>query len=135
MVKKTVDSETPYVYPDSIVLEENTVFLDAREREEFEVSHIEGARFIGYKTFDLSKVEDIDKQTPIVVYCSIGYRSGEIGEQLLEAGFTNVLNLYGGIFYWVNNGHEVVDHKGTTQNIHGYNRIWKRWVKKGKVQI
>jgi len=135
MVDRTVDSETPYVYPDSINYSKDLVFLDAREKEEFDVSHIEGARYIGHKSFDLASLSDLDKSTPIVVYCSIGYRSGKIGDQLVEAGFTDVKNLYGGIFYWINNGHELVNEKGVTQNIHGYNRIWKRWVKKGKVQI
>lgn len=135
MVDRTVDSETPYIYPDSLDSLPNAVFLDVREKEEFDISHIDGARFVGYKSFDLASVANVDKDLPVVVYCSIGYRSGEVGEQLMEAGFTNVLNLYGGLFYWVNNGHEIVNNSGRTQEIHGYNRLWKRWVKKGNIEL
>ena len=36
-----------------------TVFLDAREPEEYNVSHIRGARFIGYKELDLGMIKDL----------------------------------------------------------------------------
>ncbi|MEZ4984799.1 MAG: rhodanese-like domain-containing protein [Saprospiraceae bacterium] len=66
------------------------LFLDARERKEFEVSHLPGAHFIGYDDFDLSRVEKLDKGREVIVYCSVGYRSEKITEKLLAAGFTNV---------------------------------------------
>ena len=40
----------------------------------------------------------------IIVYCSIGVRSEDIGEKLKELGYTKILNLYGGIFDWKNKG-------------------------------
>lgn len=109
---------------------ENYVLLDAREEEEFNVSHIEGARYIGFDNWDEKVLNSIDKDQPIVIYCSIGYRSEKIGEKLLEKGFTNVQNLYGSIFEWVNRGYPIVDLEGnSTSDIHGYNRLWGRWIK------
>lgn len=103
-------------------------FLDARSDEEYEVSHIPGARYIGYDDFSIKLVSDLKKDTPIIVYCSIGYRSEIIGEKLQKAGYTHVKNLYGSIFEWVNQGHPIKDAHGTTHAIHTYNKKWSKWV-------
>ena len=108
------------------------VFLDARESREFEVSHIAGAIPVGYDHFDVSLLPALDKDRPVVVYCSVGYRSEKITEKLLAAGFKNVSNLYGGIFEWVNQGHPVVNQTGATQEVHAYSRSWGVWLRKGK---
>ena len=76
----------------------NYFILDTREAEEYEVSHLPGAQLVGFEEFDAKSVADIPKDKPIIVYCSVGYRSERIGEQLQEMGYTNVKNLYGGIF-------------------------------------
>lgn len=109
----------------------SAVFLDAREPEEYNVSHIRGARLVGYKDLDLSVINDLPKDTAIVVYCSVGYRSQKVTEKLLDAGFTSVHNLYGGIFEWVNTERPVVDQKGNTQRVHTYNKTWSQWLRKG----
>lgn len=110
----------------------NAIFLDAREANEFTVSHIEGAVPVGYDHFDLQKVTALPKDKPIIVYCSVGYRSEKIAEKLLNAGFSDVSNLYGGIFEWVNQGFPIVDETGPTEKVHAYNRTWGIWLKKGK---
>jgi rhodanese-related sulfurtransferase len=109
------------------------VLLDARELEEFEVSHLRNARYVGFNNFSLEGIKDIPKTAPIVVYCSIGIRSEKIGEKLLAAGYTNVKNCYGSIFEWVNQGNEIVDMQNKpTQKIHAYNKKWGVWVNKGE---
>lgn len=113
-------------------VDSTTVFLDAREPKEYNVSHIRGARFVGYKDLDLSVIKDLPRDTAIVVYCSVGYRSQQVTERLMKAGFTNVHNLYGGIFEWVNSGHSVVDQKGKTDRVHAYNKNWSKWLLKGQ---
>lgn len=105
------------------------LILDAREKEEYNISHIQNAEYIGYNKFDITSLDDVDKTQAIVVYCSIGYRSEKIGEKLQKAGFTNVYNLYGSIFEWVNQGNEVVTlEKQSTSEIHTYNKNWSKWV-------
>ncbi|MBI1228099.1 MAG: rhodanese-like domain-containing protein [Bacteroidetes bacterium] len=112
----------------------NTVLLDARERREYEVSHLANARWVGFDDFNLERVTDLPKDAPIVVYCSVGYRSERIGEKLEKAGFEYVENLKGGIFDWANQGLPVVDGQGQkVQTIHGFNEKWGKWVKRGKV--
>jgi 3-mercaptopyruvate sulfurtransferase SseA len=66
------------------------------------------------------------------VYCSVGYRSEKVSEQLRQAGYQTVYNLYGGIFEWKNQGHPVVNAEGEpTERVHAYNRSWGVWLKKG----
>lgn len=112
---------------------QNVLLLDARERGEYEVSHLDEARWVGYDDFNLERVADIPKDSAIVVYCSVGYRSERVTEQLQEAGYTNVRNLYGGIFEWSNEDLEVVDPEGDpTNKVHAYDRVWGVWLSKGK---
>ncbi len=109
------------------------ILLDTRARREFEVSHLPGAQWVGFDEFDLKRVAAVPRDSPIVVYCSVGYRSERIGEKLLAAGFTHVRNLYGSIFEWVNQGYPLVDSAGKpTNRIHAYNRAWGVWVDKGE---
>jgi rhodanese-related sulfurtransferase len=111
------------------------LILDAREKREYEVSHIEGARFCGYENFDAQLLNDIPKNQAIVIYCSIGYRSEKIGEKLKKLGFTKVFNLYGSIFEWVNRGNTLLDaHQKPTNKIHTYNESWSKWVQNNNYQ-
>ncbi|HKK75910.1 MAG TPA: rhodanese-like domain-containing protein [Saprospiraceae bacterium] len=115
--------------------QDSVLLLDAREKEEYKVSHIKGAKFVGYKNFREEALEDVPKDQEIVIYCSIGYRSEKMGERLEEMGYKNVRNLYGSIFEWVNQGKPVVDQNGnSTTTVHGYNKNWSQWLDGSKVK-
>jgi len=105
------------------------VIIDVREEEEFRVSHLLGALNVGYKKFDLSDfLAKIPRTKKIVAYCSVGYRSGEIADKLKKEGY-EVHNLLGGLFEWINQGHEVyTDDLKKIKRIHTYNRSWGQWV-------
>jgi len=129
--KESVD----YIHVETLEKAENPILLDAREKAEYEVSHIKDAIWVGYDTFQLdSVVQKIqNKNSEIVVYCSIGVRSENIGEKLEKAGYTNVRNLYGGIFEWKNEGLPVVDSLGNeTERVHAFNKHWGKLLKTGE---
>lgn len=133
LLKTLLDDDIPKIsVPEAAQSAQQFLFLDAREREEYEVSHLKGARFVGYKNFTLSALEGVDKKKSIVVYCAIGKRSDAITEKLQKAGYTNVRNLYGGIFEWVNQGHPVYNNNGRTDSVHAYGRFWGHWLERGK---
>jgi len=112
--------------------QQEVILLDIRSDKEYKVSHIPGARLVDYDSFQKNKVKDIPKNSKIVVYCSVGYRSERIGEQLIELGFSDVHNLYGGIFQWKNQDYQVVDLQNQpTEKVHTYNKAWSRWLNKG----
>lgn len=111
------------------------IILDARESEEYEVSRIPGAVYVGFENFNIDDLSDISKDSHIIVYCSVGYRSEKIGERLTGTGFLNVHNLYGGIFEWVNQGQTVVNDDGAASIIHPYNFFWSTWITSDSITI
>ena len=45
------------------------LLLDTRSPAEYKVSHIAGARFVGFGDFNVAELKDVPKDTPLVVYC------------------------------------------------------------------
>lgn len=109
--------------------------FDTREKEEYELSHIPGAAYAGYKDFVPEVLQAVPKNDTIVLYCSVGYRSEKIGEKLMKLGYSKVYNLYGSLFEWANQDYPLVDKDGQpTKKIHTYNRNWSKWVEEGKAE-
>ncbi|WP_193194620.1 rhodanese-like domain-containing protein [Nostoc sp. MG11] len=101
------------------------LILDARNQAEYEVSHLKAAIHINPITPDLSALSRVSNNTPIVVYCSIGYRSAKLAQQLDEAGFSRIFNLNGGIFQWANEGRPIFkDDQYPTHFVHPYDAMW-----------
>lgn len=140
MCDKFVTGSVPLATPQQLEYEanrnKNLHVLDSRETDEYNTSHIPGARLVGYDNFEISALKDIPKNEKIYVYCSIGYRSEKIGEKLLAAGYTKVYNLKGGIFNWSNNGYPIQNSAGTsTSKVHGYSKKWSKWINQDKLEI
>lgn len=136
-IEKTLEKfnkkSVPYISVEELQTKKNTTILDSREIEEFTISHLKNAIWVGYKDFDITTLNIKDKNTPIVVYCSIGVRSENIGEKLVANGFTNVKNLYGGIFKWVEKDFPIVDSEGNnTKKVHAFSKHWGKLLTKGE---
>ena len=137
-LKEDIISKTiPLISVEELKEVENTtiplVVLDAREKNEFIASHVKGAQHVGYDHFEIKELKHLDRETTIVVYCSVGYRSEKVAEQLKKAGFKKVMNLQGGIFDWVNKGYPVYDNSGNqTKKVHAYDKSWGKWLTKGE---
>jgi len=114
------------------LMQQGAAFIDARENNEYQVSAIENAYWVGYDSFNLNVLSNLDKNTPLVVYCSVGYRSEKVSEKLIEQGFSEVYNLYGGIFEWVNQGKPVYKAGEQTKQVHGFSKVWGIWLNKGE---
>jgi len=133
-LKKFNKESVPYIHTNEMTDIDNVVLLDTRKREEFTVSHLKRAVWVGHKEFKQDSVSLYvpDKNTPIIVYCSIGVRSEDIGEKLQQAGYTNVRNLYGGIFEWKNSGNPVYNTKQKeTDSVHTFNKHWGKLLHNG----
>jgi rhodanese-related sulfurtransferase len=126
------DSDFPLIYPNQQNELQAAVLLDTRELKEFQISHLPGARWVGFSDFDVKRLDGLSKDQVVVVYCSIGVRSETIGKKLKELGFSKVFNLYGGIFHWVNEGYGVEANGKPTRKIHAYNKMWGVWLNKGE---
>jgi rhodanese-related sulfurtransferase len=135
-IKSYLDFSVPIISVDSLYKNYNNyILLDARAKSEYEVSHLPGAHYIGYKKPQLSVVKNLDTSKNIVLYCSIGYRSEVIAKKLQKKGY-NVINLYGSIFEWVNKGYPLQDENGLdTKTVHGYDKSWSKWVENKEYKI
>jgi rhodanese-related sulfurtransferase len=134
VLEKLNKNSVLYISVSELKEKKNFVLLDAREIQEFNVSHIENAINVGFDKFDSKKITTIltDKKAIIVVYCSIGVRSEKIGEKLLKLGYKNVYNLFGGIFEWkIKNGILIDNNNQTTDRVHTFNKEWSIYLKKG----
>lgn len=124
--------DVPYISVEELRMnqfDDEVVILDAREPEEFQVSHLKNAEYAGYNNFSIDNLKGISKDAEIVVYCSLGIRSEDIAQKLRKAGFKNVQNLYGGIFNWKNKGYPVYDLKGKeTNKVHAYSEKWSKYL-------
>lgn len=104
------------------------VVLDAREPDEYEVSHLLGAHRVDPDAGDVKG--ELPDGTPqdarIVVYCSVGYRSAAVARRLEKAGYEHVFNLEGGIFQWANEGRPVYRDGEPVERVHPYDATWGR---------
>lgn len=132
LLKSLYDKDFPTVRADQITELSNYQILDTREKEEFEVSHLPGAFNVGYETFSLEAIEGLDKEKPILVYCTVGARSQDIGKKLKAEGFTRVYNLYGGIIEWSNSGKPLEAAGQPTVKVHTYSQTWGIWLNRGE---
>jgi rhodanese-related sulfurtransferase len=137
MVNDEISHSVPVIYANElrewIAGKNNFLLLDSRGYDEYKVSHIRNSKWVGYEHFNRFTMREENKMIPIVVYCSIGYRSEKVGEKLKSYGFKNVFNLWGGIFDWVNKGLPVVDlNNKETKAIHPYSEKWGKWLIAGE---
>lgn len=101
------------------------LLLDVREPAEFAVSHLAGARNVPWESDWQALLDDTPRTQPIVVYCSIGYRSSVLARKLKRAGFTHVINLEGSIFKWASESRPLVGPDGHAATVvHPYDAKW-----------
>ncbi len=96
------------------------VLVDVRELKERQISMIPGA--LSKDEFEGLRAKY--KGHKIVIYCTIGYRSGLYAKELKDKG-VDVYNLVGGIIAWTHAGGNLHDPSGkSTHKAHVYGRKW-----------
>ena len=78
---------------------EPMILLDVREPHEYEIARIDSARLLPLGELH-SRMDELERETTIVVHCHSGVRSAHAVQLLRAAGFTRALNLAGGIDAW-----------------------------------
>ncbi|MFA6311503.1 MAG: rhodanese-like domain-containing protein [Sterolibacterium sp.] len=79
--------------------------VDIREPWEFEVCRIPDARLMPMRSVP-ARLMELDRNADTVVICHHGARSYQVALFLEQQGFSQVLNLYGGVAAWA----QQVDH-------------------------
>ncbi|MCB9816901.1 rhodanese-like domain-containing protein [Candidatus Nomurabacteria bacterium] len=92
-----------YIDNDAVVL------LDIRTPEEYDGGHIEGAANIDFYAADFdTQLAKLDRDVSYAIYCRSGNRTGQTLSKMRKLGFTNVVDLTGGIVTWEQAGKELV---------------------------
>ena len=73
--------------------------LDVREPWEFQYCHIDGSELVPMRGIP-DALEQLDAHRETVVICHHGIRSRHVASFLEQAGFSNVINLTGGVDAW-----------------------------------
>jgi rhodanese-related sulfurtransferase len=110
------------------------LLLDIRAADEFAVSHLQGAKRADLTPADLAAIRATALRSgrPVVVYCSVGYRSSAFASALAAdpgVGVTDTLrcyNLEGGIFRWANEARPLYRGSARVQQVHPYDAKWGR---------
>jgi len=83
----------------ALLLKRSEIFLlDVRTPGEFFQVRLEGARLIPIDQLQ-QRIAEVPKG-PVLVYCAVGSRSSAVANYLQQLGYSEVYNLYGGIWAW-----------------------------------
>jgi rhodanese-related sulfurtransferase len=94
------------------------ILIDVRSSHEQAVSMIPQARPLSEIALD-----DLDRSSILVPYCTIGYRSARVARELRRE-WSAVFNLDGGLLAWCHAGLPVQDRVGATRKVHVYGIDW-----------
>jgi len=97
----------------------NAILVDNRSEKERNVSMIPSA--ISQKEFERQKENIRNKK--IIVYCTVGFRSGKYSQHLFKKGF-NAYNLKGGVLLWAHSNQKFTNDNGETIRVHVYGKKW-----------
>ena len=97
--EEEVRSILPAQLEDRLERGDDIDLVDVRERYEWEIGRIAGARLVPLATLD-DELESFRRRREIVIYCKSGVRSLEAARRLASFGIDNVSNLAGGILRW-----------------------------------
>ena len=91
----------PVAFKKEITATPNAQILDVRTPEEYASEHLQNAQNVNWLSADfVANTSKYDKSKPVFVYCKSGGRSHKAAEKLAELGFTNIIELEGGILKW-----------------------------------
>lgn len=110
----------------------SVILFDVRTRDEFDAGHLAGAiQLDPTETTDafMAKYGPLLGERSIVFYCSVGVRSSQFLQRvrpLLSSGTrAKSLNLRGGAFRWVSEGHPLVARNGSAR-LHPFDENWEK---------
>ncbi len=127
----TVTHITTHDLAEKLGSNERVLLFDVREKEEYAVSRIPGARRVDPSSWSWSFIRNYAKEVQgkiVVFYCSVGVRSSRLAEsvqnELKKNGAKAVFNLEGGIFAWHNESRSLANTRGPTRMVHPYDDEW-----------
>lgn len=98
---ENVKSVAPQGFSDAIKNDNNYIIVDVRTPQEYNHGYIKGAKNIDYNKNNFnSKMEEIDKNKTLYIYCASNNRRGKANRQIQNLKFSNIIELKGGFYAW-----------------------------------
>ncbi|MEP4531797.1 MAG: rhodanese-like domain-containing protein [Cyclobacteriaceae bacterium] len=90
------------------VLSTDLQLIDVRTPQEYDAGHIKNATLINIQDPEFeSKMNQLNKEKPVMVYCAVGGRSSRAVALTKDMGFSKVYNYKGGMKDWAASGMEM----------------------------
>ena len=87
---------------------EGVLVVDIRTKDEYDQGHIAGVKHIDFYRSDfMEAMSELDKNSPLIIHCAKGGRSGKASKKLKEAGFMKIYDYTGGYTDWLSKGLEI----------------------------
>lgn len=102
--EKKVELVAPSAFAQKMEEDKGQV-IDVRTPKEYKAGHIEGA--VNMHVYDkdfTTRLDSLDKNTTVYVYCKAGGRSAEAMQTMKEKGFIHIVELDGGTDAWTEAG-------------------------------
>jgi len=101
---------TPQYLTEELKKDSAIVLLDLREKDEFDKSHLEGAKHIPLGAIWKAHLfKRIPREDPIVLYDNDEIRASVAFRELRKIGYKNIVKLAGGIHAWQEAGYLVIE--------------------------
>ncbi len=81
--------------------------VDCRWEREWNSGHVDGAKLIPLDAIG-KRMDELDKNRPVIVMCRSGHRSSAAARKLTAAGFSDVSSMKGGVNAWTRAGNKLV---------------------------
>ena len=99
----TLANVTPQELAHRLEHDRDLVVLDVREPVEWAGGHVPGARHIPMREV-AQRIDEVPRDRTVAITCAGGARSSVVGSMLLARGFTDLVNVWGGITGWAQAG-------------------------------
>jgi hydroxyacylglutathione hydrolase len=99
----TLANVTPQDLAHRLKQDRDLVVLDVRESVEWAGGHVPGARHIPMREV-AQRIDEVPRDRTVAITCAGGARSSVVGSMLLAKGFTDLVNVWGGITGWAQAG-------------------------------
>ena len=108
------------------------IIIDARSAQEYEISHIQNSRRVGYEDFSTERIWMLSRESRMIVYSASKNRSTVVAQYLKLMGFSHVEVLEEGLIGWKNEKNDIYDADGITNKIHVGSKNNAKLVKNGQ---
>ncbi len=94
-------SVKPQEFSEKLEKSPEAILIDVRTPQEYADGHLKNATNINWNGDDFGKqVAELDKSKPIFIYCLSGGRSKAAANFLKQEGFTDIVEMDGGMMKW-----------------------------------